>query len=195
MSAPMAFVRVRRMLSSNAKFLSSFYNSRKSTSRSFSKLLPTDDELYVRTTVSLLAKEAVGVPQITAYSQKGFTINEDLITGPVAILPKSLISWNIRNWEEVSKESLTLFYLLEPKIEILVLGLGSSSRRLDPEIHAFMRSKGIALEVQDTRHACATFNYLVNESRIVAAGLLPLDPTIPPALQKLRAMETQKKLE
>ncbi|XP_071960357.1 NADH dehydrogenase [ubiquinone] 1 alpha subcomplex assembly factor 3-like [Antedon mediterranea] len=176
------------LIFSNVKCIGSCYNISKTSNRTFSRLHPTDDELYVKTTVSLLSKEVTDVPQVTAYSQKGFTISEDSITGPVAILPKSLISWNIRNWEEISKESLSLFYLIEPKIEIFILGVGSTNRRLDPEIHSFMSSKGIALEVQDTRHACATFNYLVNESRIVAAGLIPLDPVLPPSLAKLKGI-------
>jgi hypothetical protein len=38
-------------------------------------------------------------------------------------------------------------------LEILVLGLGDQSSRLDVNIHNFLRSKGIAVEIQSTvRH-------------------------------------------
>ncbi|PIK54900.1 putative NADH dehydrogenase [Apostichopus japonicus] len=74
---------------------------------------------------------------------------------------------------DISKESLSLFHLLEPRVEILVIGTGSQWHRLNPELHKFMRSKGIAMEVQVTPHACSTFNFLVGEGRVVAAGLIP----------------------
>ncbi|KAI4888706.1 hypothetical protein NFI96_004809 [Prochilodus magdalenae] len=35
-------------------------------------------------------------------------------------------------------------------VEVLVLGTGARTERLDPDVLAFMRKKGIAVEVQDT---------------------------------------------
>ncbi|XP_022104898.1 NADH dehydrogenase [ubiquinone] 1 alpha subcomplex assembly factor 3-like isoform X2 [Acanthaster planci] len=138
-----------------------------------SRLQPTDDELYVRTTVSLLSKESEGLPFISSYSHHGFTVSGDRVIGPLAVLPRSLVHWNVSSVKDINEESLSLFHLLEPKIEILVLGVGAINHKLDPGLHKFLRQKGIALEVQDTPHACSTFNYLVSENRVVAAGLIP----------------------
>ncbi|XP_070558756.1 NADH dehydrogenase [ubiquinone] 1 alpha subcomplex assembly factor 3-like [Ptychodera flava] len=143
--------------------------------RCMSKMYPTDDELYQKTTVSVIEKDQGGLPFISKYSELGFMISGDKIVGPVAILPKSLVHWNVGSFEDINIASLSLFPIIEPKIEILILGVGSKIQRLDPEVHKFMRSKGIALEIQDTPHACATFNYLVRENRIIAAGLIPPD--------------------
>ncbi|XP_072174679.1 NADH dehydrogenase [ubiquinone] 1 alpha subcomplex assembly factor 3-like [Diadema setosum] len=145
--------------------------------RCMSKLQPTDDELYTRTSISLLSKESSDVPFISNYSIRGFTINADKVYGPVAILPRSLVSWNISGLSDICEESLSLFHLIEPKIEILVIGTGAQYHKLSPDLHKFMRLKGIALEVQDTPHACATFNFLARESRVVAAGLIPPEKT------------------
>uniref|UniRef100_A0A673GKB8 Uncharacterized protein n=1 Tax=Sinocyclocheilus rhinocerous TaxID=307959 RepID=A0A673GKB8_9TELE len=73
------------------------------------------------------------------------------VLGPCAVLPPVGCHTNI------TVASLSLFYLLEPRI-ILVLGTGK---------------KGIVVEVQDTPNACATFNFLSNEERLAAAGLIP----------------------
>ncbi|XP_003726684.2 NADH dehydrogenase [ubiquinone] 1 alpha subcomplex assembly factor 3 [Strongylocentrotus purpuratus] len=143
------------------------------TSLCLGKLQPTDDEFYTKTTISLLSKETSDVPFISNYSIQGFTISGDKVYGPVAILPRSLLSWNIAGLHDINEDSLSLFHLIEPKIEILVIGTGATLQKLSPELHRFMRLKGIALEVQETSHACATFNYLARESRVVAAGLLP----------------------
>ncbi|XP_054751429.1 NADH dehydrogenase [ubiquinone] 1 alpha subcomplex assembly factor 3-like [Lytechinus pictus] len=158
------------------KFLSSLSSGKRllsTASRCTGKLQPTDDEIYTRTTISLLSKESSDVPFISNYSIQGFTISGDKVYGPVAILPRSLVSWNIAGLHDIHEDSLSLFHLIEPSIEILVIGTGEAYHKLTPELHKFMRLKGIALEVQDTSHACATFNYLARESRVVAAGLLP----------------------
>ncbi|XP_077987755.1 NADH dehydrogenase [ubiquinone] 1 alpha subcomplex assembly factor 3-like [Glandiceps talaboti] len=166
------------MLRSAAVRLSTKTSRLRHCVRHMSKMYPTDDELYQKTTISILSKEAGGLPFITGYSSQGFTISGDRVVGPVAILPKTLVHWNVSGFEDINEGSLSLFHVIEPKIELLILGLGTTTQRLDPELHKFMRSKGIALEVQDTAHACQTFNYLMNESRVVAAGLIPpLDRT------------------
>jgi NADH dehydrogenase [ubiquinone] 1 alpha subcomplex assembly factor 3 len=110
---------------------------------------------------------------INRYSTKGFTINGIRVFGSVALLPKAILQWKISSKEELTPEAFSLFHLHEPRIEILVLGLGDQSSRLDVNIHNFLRSKGIAVEIQSTQHACATFNFLMEEGRAAAAGLIP----------------------
>ncbi|NXR08792.1 NDUF3 factor, partial [Semnornis frantzii] len=85
----------------------------------------------------------------------------------------SSVSPQIGSYKDVSHESLSLFWLLEPRIEILVLGTGDRVERLHPATLKQMRDCGIAVEVQDTPNACATFNFLTSENRMVAAGLIP----------------------
>lgn len=57
--------------------------------------------------------------------------------------------------------------------EILVLGTGDRVEQLHPAVLRQMRLCGIAVEVQDTPNACATFNFLTSEKRLTAAGLIP----------------------
>ncbi|XP_043934680.1 NADH dehydrogenase [ubiquinone] 1 alpha subcomplex assembly factor 3 [Protopterus annectens] len=137
------------------------------------RLVPGDDELYQKTMVTVMERDGPDVVFIDGYSTHGFTVNGDRIIGPCAIVPQAILQWNVGSSKDVSVESLALFHLLEPKIEILVLGTGDRAERIDPQVLKFMRRKGIAVEVQDTPNACATFNFLTSERRITAAALIP----------------------
>ncbi|XP_029006393.2 NADH dehydrogenase [ubiquinone] 1 alpha subcomplex assembly factor 3 [Betta splendens] len=137
------------------------------------RLGPSDDEMYQRTMVSIMQKEPGGAFMIQSYTSRGFTINGNKVFGPCALLPPAILQWNVGSYKDITEESVSLFHMLEPRIEILVLGTGARLERINPSVLALLRSKGIAVEVQDTPNACATFNFLTNERRLTAAGLIP----------------------
>ncbi|XP_065408963.1 NADH dehydrogenase [ubiquinone] 1 alpha subcomplex assembly factor 3 isoform X4 [Chrysemys picta bellii] len=137
------------------------------------RLTPADDELYQKTTLKLMERESPSMMLIDGYTSWGFTINGDKVVGPCAIIPRAILQWNVGSYQDITKESLVLFRLLEPRIEILVLGVGDKVERLEPGVLKFMRECGIAVEVQDTPNACATFNILISERRATAAALIP----------------------
>nr|XP_013804067.1 PREDICTED: NADH dehydrogenase [ubiquinone] 1 alpha subcomplex assembly factor 3 [Apteryx mantelli mantelli] len=137
------------------------------------RLTPADDELYQRTRVTVLEPESPNITFIEGYTGRGFAISGSLVVGPCAILPRAILQWNVGSYRDISQESLSLFRLLEPQIEILVLGTGDRVERLHPAVLKRMRECGIAVEVQDTPNACATFNFLTSEKRLAAAGLIP----------------------
>ncbi|XP_066452891.1 NADH dehydrogenase [ubiquinone] 1 alpha subcomplex assembly factor 3 [Eleutherodactylus coqui] len=138
------------------------------------RLSPTGDEMYQKTTIMRLERDSPEVVFIERYSPTGFIINGNHVVGPCAVIPRSILQWNVGSHEDISVESLSLFHLLVPKIEILVLGTGSRVERLDPAITRFMREKGVAVEVQDTPNACATYNFMISERRVTAAALIPV---------------------
>ncbi|XP_062329178.1 NADH dehydrogenase [ubiquinone] 1 alpha subcomplex assembly factor 3 [Osmerus eperlanus] len=138
------------------------------------RLGPSDDELYQRTTVSVMQKEPGSGAMIHSYSPRGFNIDGNRVFGPCALLPPAILQWNVGSHKDITVESVALFHMLEPRIEILVLGTGGRSERVDPKVLALMKAKGIAVEVQDTANACATFNFLTSERRVTAAGLIPI---------------------
>ncbi|XP_071982940.1 NADH dehydrogenase [ubiquinone] 1 alpha subcomplex assembly factor 3 isoform X1 [Engystomops pustulosus] len=138
------------------------------------RLSPTGDELYEKTTMTRIERDSPEMMFIERYSSQGFIINGDQVVGPCVVIPKSILQWNVASYKDISLESLSLFHLLVPKIEILVLGTGDRVERLDPAIARFMRQKGVAMEIQDTPNACATFNFLTSERRVTAAALIPV---------------------
>ncbi|XP_057702524.1 NADH dehydrogenase [ubiquinone] 1 alpha subcomplex assembly factor 3 [Corythoichthys intestinalis] len=137
------------------------------------RLGPSDDEMYQRTTVSVMKKEPGSGFIILGYSAQGFNINGNKVFGPCAVLPPSILQWKVGGSKDITQESVSLFHMIVPQIEILVLGTGARLERIHPSVLTLLRSKGIAVEVQDTANACATFNFLISENRVVAAGLIP----------------------
>ncbi|TNN85544.1 NADH dehydrogenase [ubiquinone] 1 alpha subcomplex assembly factor 3 [Liparis tanakae] len=91
---------------------------------------------------------------------------------------------SVGSYKDITEESVSLFHMIEPRIEIIVLGTGARIERIDPSVLALLKRKGIAVEVQDTPNACATFNILCSEGRIAAAGLIP--PAVSTALEMRR---------
>ncbi|XP_068729075.1 NADH dehydrogenase [ubiquinone] 1 alpha subcomplex assembly factor 3-like [Montipora capricornis] len=113
-------------------------------------------------------------PFVTSYSSQGFNVKGIKVVGSIAILPSIFYHWRIKRPEDITAESLALFTIMEPPIEIVVVGTGDKLFRLDPELHSYMRKKhNILLEVQATANASATFNFLLEETRLVGAVLIP----------------------
>jgi NADH dehydrogenase [ubiquinone] 1 alpha subcomplex assembly factor 3 len=69
---------------------------------------------------------------------------------------------------------LAVVRAVRPRPEILVLGTGARTLRPPPALAAYCRALGVALECSDSRRACATYNFLADEGRHVAAALLPV---------------------
>ncbi|XP_046369474.1 NADH dehydrogenase [ubiquinone] 1 alpha subcomplex assembly factor 3-like [Haliotis rufescens] len=126
------------------------------------------------TTVTILSKEDDTVTFIDAYSSVGFKLNNGFrIFGPCAVFPRSVLHWNVSGPEDISVDSLSLFTILEPKIDILVLGIGDKGAKYDTSIIKYLRSNKINVEVLPTDQACSTFNFLNSERRYVAGALIP----------------------
>lgn len=58
--------------------------------------------------------------------------------------------------------------------ELLLIGTGKSMELFSSAIRAWLRARGIALEVMDTGAACRTYNVLLSEGRRVSALLIPV---------------------
>ncbi|CAD7012442.1 NADH dehydrogenase [ubiquinone] 1 alpha subcomplex assembly factor 3 [Ceratitis capitata] len=129
-----------------------------------------------KTKVSIFNTEQDHGLMITGFSQYGFRLNNDMvIMGPMAIFPRSVLSWNVSSLEDINEDSLSFFCTLEPKIDILIVGIGDQpvSHDLSKIIIEFMKKHKINVEILRTEQACATFNFLNAESRMVASALIP----------------------
>lgn len=129
-----------------------------------------------KTTVEILNHEQDGNIYIDSYSQIGFRLNSGLrVMGPCAIFPRSVLHWNVRGVEDVSEDSLSLFTMLEPKLDLLVLGVGERENlgKINFNILKFLKSKRINVEILSTDQALATFNFLNSEKRFVAGAFIP----------------------
>ncbi|XP_022900866.1 NADH dehydrogenase [ubiquinone] 1 alpha subcomplex assembly factor 3 [Onthophagus taurus] len=147
-------------------------------SKRFLKVSPTlksfDGE--GKTSVNILNQEEGANLMINGFSQAGFRLNNDLtVLGPIAIFPRTILAWNVSGIDDITEESLQLFTVLEPKLDILVIGVGdklddlSFHRRFLP----FMHKHKINLEILPTEQACSTFNFMSSEGRYVGGAMIP----------------------
>ena len=133
-----------------------------------------EDIVPERTTISALGvKSDPTASVVEKINVNGFFIQGKWYLGSVGLLPKHIYSWRVKSFRDIAPPTLALFVLLYPHLELIVLGTGSRIERLDSEVLLYLRKRGISVEIQDTRNAASTFNYLLDEGRSVAAALIP----------------------
>jgi len=72
--------------------------------------------------------------------------------GPIAIFPKTVLSWRVPSPAEITPQSLELFFVLQPKLDILIVGVGEK-RNVDPvraRIAAAISNRRIGYEILPT---------------------------------------------
>ncbi|KAJ8968590.1 hypothetical protein NQ314_002256 [Rhamnusium bicolor] len=129
---------------------------------------------------------------INGYSEVGFRLNNDMtILGPMVIFPRSVLSWNVESVTDITEEAFSLFKIIEPKFDIIVLGIGDKVDNFNfyKKLLPFSRKFKIPFEILPTEQACATFNFLSSEGRHVAGAMIP-----PHNIQATEDDELQSKL-
>eukprot|EP00041_Stephanoeca_diplocostata_P030702 m.936594 g.936594 ORF g.936594 m.936594 type:complete len:213 (-) comp23810_c1_seq12:236-874(-) len=111
--------------------------------------------------------------RIMSYSSTGFVVGNQRTKGPVVLLPKSISPWAVKDHTEISIESLEILTKHTPSVEIVVIGTGDRLEFVNPAVVKYLRDSGIAVEIQGSTHACATYNFLAEEGRHAAAALIP----------------------
>jgi NADH dehydrogenase [ubiquinone] 1 alpha subcomplex assembly factor 3 len=114
---------------------------------------------------------------VNSYFRTGFRVSGITLEGSVCIAPHASFLWKPRTVAEISVDSLRFIPLLEPSIEIVVLGCGRTVQEVDPSVRRWLDKQRIALEVHTSPNACATFNFLNQEQRRALAALIPLEAT------------------
>ncbi|XP_068905397.1 NADH dehydrogenase [ubiquinone] 1 alpha subcomplex assembly factor 3 isoform X2 [Tenebrio molitor] len=135
-----------------------------------------------KTTVHILNNEAELGLMVNGFSQVGFRLNNDItVLGSMIIFPRSVLSWNVGDYTEITEESLSLLTILEPKLDLVVLGIGDPPKNLKvyQDLLPFSRKHKLTFEILPTEQACATFNFLSSEGRHVAGALIPPETITP----------------
>lgn len=85
------------------------------------------------------------------------------------------MSWNVEDISDISEEAFSLFSVVEPKLDILVLGVGDKVDNFNfyKKLLPFSKKFKIPFEILPTDQACATFNFLNSEGRYVAGAMIP----------------------
>jgi len=76
-----------------------------------------------KTTIVSLIEEEKDLLFIKSYNYFGFRLSNGLfVTGPIAIFAKQIFQWDVAGCFDINEESVSLFHLLEPKIDVLLIG-------------------------------------------------------------------------
>ncbi|KAL3281734.1 hypothetical protein HHI36_004938 [Cryptolaemus montrouzieri] len=129
-----------------------------------------------KTTATILNNEADFGLMIDGYSEVGFRLNNNVtVLGPMLIFPRSVLSWAVTNVSQITNDSMCLFTVLEPKIDIVVIGIGDpiQNSSYSKNILKFMRKHNLSLEILPTAQACAAYNFLNSEGRYVVGAMIP----------------------
>ncbi|GBP57355.1 NADH dehydrogenase 1 alpha subcomplex assembly factor 3 [Eumeta japonica] len=86
-----------------------------------------------KTTVQVLNQDQELGLMVDSYATFGFRLNIGItVIGPMAIFPRTVMSWQVRGSNEVTEEAFRLFALLEPKIDLLGCQTGASKSKVAP---------------------------------------------------------------
>ncbi|KMT03951.1 hypothetical protein BVRB_8g187600 [Beta vulgaris subsp. vulgaris] len=107
------------------------------------------------------------------FDDTGFKVNGVKYEGSLLCVGNLLMSWSPKKFSDITPESLSIFQILRPVPEILILGCGKHIEPVNSELRSYVRSAGMKLEAVDSRNAASTYNILNEEGRFVAAALLP----------------------
>lgn len=115
---------------------------------------------------------SAGQQLINGYGDGGFRVSGVKYAGSVLVLPEKTFLWDVAAITDISAESLNVLEAADVKVEILLIGCGSSMGFIEPEIRNAFREKGIVIDAMDTGAAVRTYNVLLLEGRQVAAALI-----------------------
>lgn len=121
------------------------------------------------------ASKAKPWTMVNAYDAAGFRVNGVRLLGSVLLAPHASFLWRARTMADVTRASLGFLPLLEPEIELVVIGSGRTIQPLAAEVRAWLERQRIGVEVHTSANACATFNFLNQEERRVVGAMLALD--------------------
>lgn len=143
------------------------------TSRRFVGAYDNDGKTYVSILNNNNIRDGI---MISGYSQFGFRLNNNfMVLGPVICFANSIMAWYIEDDRDISEDSLSLLFNLEPMPSIVVLGIGDNTfrKQIDKVVLAVTKKYGCNIEVLPIDAALATYNFIVSEKRLVAGAFIP----------------------
>lgn len=114
---------------------------------------------------------------VNSYYRTGFRVSGVMLEGSVCVAPHASFLWRPRSAAEIDLDALRFVPLLDPPVDIVVLGTGRAVEKLDPAIRGWLEKRRIGLEVHTSPNACATFNFLNQEHRRAVALMVPMEPS------------------
>jgi len=90
------------------------------------------------------------------------------------LFPRYAMCWNVESGKHINEASLSLFTILVPKPDLLIIGLDDVYDILFlKNLREMVQKLGITTEIVPVHNACTVFNFVNEEGRYVVAGLIP----------------------
>ena len=115
-----------------------------------------------------------GVQLVQGYRDGGFRISGVDYPGAVLITPERTQPWAVGGLDALVADDFAPLLAADARIEVVLIGTGPTMRRPPKALLEALSASGLAVEFMDSKAAARTYNVLINESRRVAAALLPL---------------------
>ena len=123
-----------------------------------------------------LAQNA-GLLTFSSHGPGYVSVNGKQHTGSVLVCGREIVNdWAPNGFDGL--DAAEFARLADMGAEIVLFGSGDRQRFPSPALLKSLITRGIGLEVMDTKAACRTYNILVAEGRNVACGVL-IDPATP----------------
>jgi len=116
-----------------------------------------------------------GQPHIESYGNGGFRFTGGSHAGSILLLPAGIRAWNVQAFRADHSDCYAEIFSCPDKIDLFILGSGSSLVFPHPPVRDMFRDRGITLECMNTGAACRTYNILLSENRKIAAGLIAVE--------------------
>jgi len=108
---------------------------------------------------------------IIGYGESWVEINQVRFSASLVVMPDAIINdWKISDFDHLTAEHFAKLAELNPVV--VLLGTGKTQRFIHPRLSRALTEAGIGVECMDTAAACRTYNFLMAESRRVAAILI-----------------------
>jgi len=176
-STPFIYVRFRSLNCNQQKILEPVKNIGQSSKMLSVSAARCDAPTYEgdgKTSVTILNSEENAWLMVDSYHQNGFRLNSGTtVLGPMAIFSNTVLGWDVGKAEDITPQSVSLLTVIEPKVSILIIGIGDAGEKVPNETIIYLKKHKINMEILPTDHACTTYNFMMSEKRHVAAIMIP----------------------
>ena len=95
--------------------------------------------------------------------------------GSLLCLPSGVWGWPVTRAEEIREATLAPVFESATGIDLFLIGTGRDPWALPQALRERFKALAIAVEVSATGSAVSTYNLLLQEGRLVAAGLIAVE--------------------
>jgi len=109
---------------------------------------------------------------IDAYGNGGFRFADMSHRGSLLCLPSGIWAWHVEAAGEIDETSLQPVFAEADKLDLLVVGSGSTLWQMPETMRRRLRELRVGLDIMLTSTAVRTYNILLAERRRIAAALI-----------------------